>query len=295
MNNTEFGVAQRQKLFISQVSKPHLLMLSATPIPRSFAMVLYANIDKSEISELPHNRQINNYLIDNSMKRDSLFKYVENGVLKHKRQVYWVCPLIDKSEALHLTTIVDVNREIKVKLPTSIKVATLHGKMNATDKSTIMKEFLLHKIDISLVATTVIEVGIDVSNASIMIIEHSDRMGLSQLHQLRGRIGRGSVHSDCFLLYTLPISEIGKKRLSIIKCYNDGFRIAYEDIRLRGPGSLLGNTQSGILNRILDYNTDLNIIKKTRNIIPKYFNKIVKLPDFISLWHTTQDDNIEIV
>ncbi len=254
-----FGVEQRLKLrnAVQEGTLPHLLMLSATPIPRTLAMSYLADIDVSVIDELPPGRTpIVTTLI--SMDRTAEVTSAVQRAVSSGSQVYWVCPLIEDSEKSDLTAATLRRDALQQELP-GCRVALVHGAMSAEEKQSIMNAFSSGEVDI-LVATTVIEVGVDVPNASVMIIEHAERFGLSQLHQLRGRVGRGSKKSFCLLLYAPNLSEVGKERLSVIRSSTDGFEIARQDLRLRGPGEFMGAKQSGApLLRFADLDTDVEL------------------------------------
>jgi ATP-dependent DNA helicase RecG len=237
-----FGVEQRS-LLKQKARAPHMLMMSATPIPRTLAMSYFADLDVSTIDMLPSGRSpIRTRLIQRS-RLQQLLGYVETFCVQG-RQVYWVCPLIEDSETLGLQNLMDAHNLLKQHLPHR-RLALLHGRMKTEEKQHIMKMFAQHEIDI-LLATTVIEVGVDVPNASLMVIEHPERMGLAQLHQLRGRVGRGKHAGECVLFYEAPLSELSRARLKILYEYTDGFEIARQDLLLRGPGEILGLRQSGI-------------------------------------------------
>lgn len=259
-----FGVEQRLKLrnAVQEGTLPHLLMLSATPIPRTLAMSYLADIDVSVIDELPPGRTpIVTTLI--SMDRTAEVTSAVQRAVSSGSQVYWVCPLIEDSEKSDLTAATLRRDALEQELP-GCRVALVHGAMSAEEKQSIMNAFSSGKVDI-LVATTVIEVGVDVPNASVMIIEHAERFGLSQLHQLRGRVGRGSKKSFCLLLYAPNLSEVGKERLSVIRSSTDGFEIARQDLRLRGPGEFMGAKQSGApLLRFADLDTDVELLDAAR-------------------------------
>jgi len=259
-----FGVEQRLKLrnAVQEGTLPHLLMLSATPIPRTLAMSYLADIDVSVIDELPPGRTpIVTTLI--SMDRTAEVTSAVQRAVSSGSQVYWVCPLIEDSEKSDLTAATLRHDALQQKLP-GCRVALVHGAMSAEEKQSIMNAFSSGEVDI-LVATTVIEVGVDVPNASVMIIEHAERFGLSQLHQLRGRVGRGSKKSFCLLLYAPNLSEVGKERLSVIRSSTDGFEIARQDLRLRGPGEFMGAKQSGApLLRFADLDTDVELLDAAR-------------------------------
>lgn len=260
-----FGVHQRLALR-DKGSSPHQLMMSATPIPRTLAMSYYADLDVSVIDELPPNRTpITTKLIAEN-RRDEVIQFV--GVqCKSGGQAYWVCPLIEESDVLQLQTALQTYERLREILP-HIAIGLVHGKMKPLEKAEVMNSFKDNHIQL-LVATTVIEVGVDVPNASLMVIEHAERMGLSQLHQLRGRVGRGSAKSACLLLYAHPLSEQGKSRLKTIFEENDGFKIAQADLKLRGPGELLGARQSGVpMLRFADLEEDLALLEKARALAP---------------------------
>lgn len=259
-----FGVEQRLKLrnAVQEGTLPHLLMLSATPIPRTLAMSYLADIDVSVIDELPPGRTpIVTTLI--SMDRTAEVTSAVQRAVSSGSQVYWVCPLIEDSEKSDLTAATLRRDALEQELP-GCRVALVHGAMSAEEKQSIMNAFSSGEVDI-LVATTVIEVGVDVPNASVMIIEHAERFGLSQLHQLRGRVGRGSKKSFCLLLYAPNLSEVGKERLSVIRSSTNGFEISRQDLRLRGPGEFMGAKQSGApLLRFADLDTDVELLDAAR-------------------------------
>ena len=222
---------------------PHQLVMSATPIPRTLAMSFYADIDVSTIDELPPGRiPIETVVINADVKRDVVLERVHKACLE-KTQVYWVCSLIDESEHFNAQAVVDVEQELTQRFK-DVRIGVVHGRLKPAEKEEMMRQFRDHEIDL-LLATTVIEVGVDVPNASLMIIENAERMGLSQLHQLRGRVGRGSNRSVCVLMYRAPLSENAKIRLQTMRETNDGFEIARKDLELRGPGELLGVRQTG--------------------------------------------------
>tara|TARA_Y100000816_G_scaffold219603_1_gene164613 strand:- start:1548 stop:2741 length:1194 start_codon:yes stop_codon:yes gene_type:complete len=236
-----FGVSQRLKLKEKAEDYPHQLLLSATPIPRTMAMGVLSGLDISTIKSLPPNRTpiVTTTLPNN--RRDALITRIKSAISKNS-QVYWVCPLIDESES-ELTGIEDLEKILKKEF-NSQDYKIIHGKMKDTDKQRILSDFKDKKTKI-LLATTVIEVGIDVPDANIMVIENSERFGLAQLHQLRGRVGRGEKESFCILMHSDSLTELGEKRLQIITTTNDGFIIAEEDLKLRGPGDILGLSQTG--------------------------------------------------
>jgi len=237
-----FGVKQRSEL-LNKGDHPHVLVMSATPIPRSLAMTLYADLDVSIIKGLPSGRKPVETFIKTEKKRDEVFQFVQNE-LNEGGQAYIIYPLVEESEVLDLKDATAGFENIKTRFPAH-KVGLIHGRMTSDEKEAAMSAFKQNDIQL-LVSTTVIEVGVDIPNASIMIIEHAERFGLSQLHQLRGRIGRGSRQSYCFLIPDFKVSKAGAYRLKTMEETNDGFRIAEADLKLRGPGDFLGTKQSGL-------------------------------------------------
>jgi ATP-dependent DNA helicase RecG len=268
-----FGVAQRlalrQKLS-HQGMEPHLLMMSATPIPRTLAMTYYADLDVSTIDELPPGRTpIVTRVIADSRKDEVIARLAPP--LAAGRQVYWVCPLIEESEALDLSNATATHAELAAALP-GVQVGLLHSRMAAAEKKAVMQAFKDGVLGL-LVATTVIEVGVDVPNASLMVIEHAERFGLSQLHQLRGRVGRGAAASACVLLYSVGdsgrLGESARERLQAMSDTTDGFEIARRDLEIRGPGEFLGARQSGdALLRFADLTTDTVLLAWARETAP---------------------------
>ena len=243
---------------------PHLLMMSATPIPRTLSMSYYADLDVSVIDQLPPGRTPVVTKLVADTRREEVIARVRDACLKG-RQAYWVCPLIEESEALQLKTALETFETLTLTFP-DLKVGLVHGRMHARDKAAVMEAFKAGDIQL-LVATTVIEVGVDVPNASLMVIEHAERMGLSQLHQLRGRVGRGAAQSACILLYQTPLSDTARARLRIIYENTDGFEIARQDLALRGPGEFMGARQSGApLLRIADITRDQDLIETARRV-----------------------------
>ncbi|AJG20906.1 ATP-dependent DNA helicase RecG [Cupriavidus basilensis] len=233
---------------------PHQLMMSATPIPRTLAMTYYADLDVSVIDELPPGRTPVVTRLVNDARRDEVIARVHHAAADG-RQVYWVCPLIEESEALQLQTAVETYETLVAALP-ELKVGLVHGRLPPAEKAAVMEDFTANRLQV-LVATTVIEVGVDVPNASLMVIEHAERFGLAQLHQLRGRVGRGSAESVCLLMYQAPLSPTGRERLATMRETTDGFEIARRDLQIRGPGEFLGARQSGeAMLRFADLNTD---------------------------------------
>ena len=243
--------------------QPHQLMMSATPIPRTLAMTYFADLDVSTIDEMPPGRQpIVTKLIDES-RRDEVLVRVR-AALAEGRQAYWVCPLVEESETLQLRAAVDTHATLTAALP-EFAVGLLHGRLAGADKAAVMRAFAQGATPL-LVATTVIEVGVDVPNASLIVIEHAERFGLAQLHQLRGRVGRDSAESACILLYQTPLSAAAKARLKTMRETQDGFEIARRDLDLRGPGEFLGHRQSGdALLRFADLQTDQWLVDAARD------------------------------
>ena len=240
-----FGVNQRLSLTQRGLNEitPHQLTMTATPIPRTLSMVAYADLDCSTIDELPPGRKpITTALIDND-RRQSVIQRVGNAC-QQGRQAYWVCALIEESEALDATAAEVTAEQLEAALP-GLRIGLLHGRISSQEKGDIMATFANHELDI-LVATTVIEVGVDVPNASLMIIENAERFGLAQLHQLRGRVGRGAVESHCILMYQSPLSQTARDRLTVMRESQDGFVLAEKDLEIRGPGEVLGTRQTGV-------------------------------------------------
>jgi ATP-dependent DNA helicase RecG len=236
--------------------------MTATPIPRTLAMSAYADLDVSVIDELPPGRTPVQTVVVPDSRRDEIVQRVREACLQ-QRQVYWVCPLIEESELLSAQAAEDLYTTLRSALP-ELRIELLHGRMNAKQKDAVMERFKSHEADV-LVATTVIEVGVDVPNASVMVIENAERMGLAQLHQLRGRVGRGSAHSSCVLLYQYPLSEVARTRLRIMRETNDGFEIARHDLEIRGPGELLGTRQTGLVQlRVADLMRDADLLPQVQ-------------------------------
>jgi len=258
-----FGVAQRLSLRERAALLAHQLMMSATPIPRSLAMSYYADLDVSVIDELPPGRTPVVTRLVSDARRDEIVERVRVAA-EDGRQVYWVCPLIEESEALELQTAIDTHAALSEALG-PIEVGLLHGRLAPAEKQQVMRDFSEARIKV-LVATTVIEVGVDVPNASLMVIEHAERFGLAQLHQLRGRVGRGAQKSICVLLYHGPLSQSGRERLRAMHETTDGFEIARRDLRLRGPGEFLGARQSGqSMLRFADLDRDADLVEVARD------------------------------
>lgn len=254
-----FGVNQREDLSRKR-EKPHVLVMSATPIPRTLGIILYGDLDISIMDELPARRlPIKNCVVDTSY-RPKAYQFIENQV-RQGRQVYVICPMVEESEGLEAENVLDYSKMLSQTLSPQIRVSCLHGRMKAAEKNQIMEAFSRNEIQV-LVSTTVIEVGVNVPNATVMMVENAERFGLAQLHQLRGRVGRGEYQSYCIFIYGGNDEET-RKRLEILVRSNDGFFIAGEDLRLRGPGDLLGIRQSGMLEfRLGDIFQDADILKK---------------------------------
>ncbi|MDA0191151.1 MAG: helicase-related protein, partial [Proteobacteria bacterium] len=243
---------------------PHQLMMSATPIPRTLAMSHYADLDVSVLDELPPGRTPIRTKLVSDARRDEVIAGVR-GAVARGRQAYWVCPLIEESEKLQLQTALDTFQTL-VEALDDLRIGLVHGRLKADEKAATMAAFAAGTIDV-LVATTVIEVGVDVPNASLMVIEHAERFGLAQLHQLRGRVGRGAHDSVCVLLYQTPLSETARARLRIIYEHTDGFEIARRDLQLRGPGEFIGSRQSGVpLLRYADLERDADLVEAAQTL-----------------------------
>lgn len=265
-----FGVHQRLSLLakgkkeIQQSIYPHQLIMTATPIPRTLAMTAYADLDCSVIDELPPGRTPVDTVVIGQQRRDEVLARVHHACL-NGRQAYWVCTLIEESEVLQCQAAEQSYKLLREQLP-DLAIGLVHGRMKAAEKQAVITEFKEGQLAL-LVATTVIEVGVDVPNASLMIIENAERLGLSQLHQLRGRVGRGSQASACVLLYGQPLSKNGKARLMTLRETSDGFEVARKDLELRGPGEILGTRQTGLAEmKIADVIRDQHLIPKVNDI-----------------------------
>jgi ATP-dependent DNA helicase RecG len=277
-----FGVDQRLELKLKGkdgTHVPHQLVMTATPIPRTLAMTAYADLDCSIIDELPPGRQPVNTVVMPEGKRPQLVQ----RVLAHCQrgeQAYWVCPLIEESEVVDSQAAEQVEQELKAALP-ELRIALLHGRMKSSAKELVMRSFKAGELDL-LVATTVIEVGVDVPNATLMVIDNSERMGLAQLHQLRGRVGRGAAASSCVLLYKSPLSELARERLGVMRDTADGFKVAQKDLELRGPGEVLGTRQTGVMQlKIADLVRDAHllpeVIRLSDELVEKYPQRVEPL------------------
>ena len=262
-----FGVHQRLALREKGSSgqfTPHQLIMTATPIPRSLAMTAYADLDLSVIDELPPGRTPVQTLVVSDARREEIMQRVRSACA-NGRQAYWVCTLIEESEALQCQAAEDVAQQLREALQ-GLQIGLVHGRMSAVDKEQVMTAFKAGELQL-LVATTVIEVGVDVPNASLMIIENPERLGLSQLHQLRGRVGRGSVESHCVLMYHPPLGQQARERLAVLRESSDGFVIARKDLELRGPGEVLGVRQTGEMQfRVADILRDQPLLDATRQV-----------------------------
>lgn len=278
-----FGVRQRETL-AAKGCEPHVLVMSATPIPRTLAIILYGDLKVSVIDELPANRlPIKNCVVGTSY-RPKAYEFIAREVAAG-RQAYVICPMVEEGESDDLENVVDYTEKLRAALPPSVQVAYLHGKMRPADKNRIMEEFADKKIDV-LVSTTVIEVGINVPNATVMMVENAERFGLAQLHQLRGRVGRGEFQSYCIFISTSDTKET-MERLQILNHSNDGFHIASEDLKLRGPGDIFGIRQSGEFAFVLgDIYTDANILKEASDAVEQL---LVSDPDL------ADDDSLALV
>ncbi|MBV9575239.1 MAG: ATP-dependent DNA helicase RecG, partial [Gammaproteobacteria bacterium] len=266
-----FGVQQRALLREKGQQAdyyPHQLIMTATPIPRTLAMSFYADLDCSTIDELPPGRTPIVTSVMAASRRAEVIARIRSAC-KQGRQVYWVCPLIEESELISSQAATQTAEQLLTLFKGEINIGLIHGRMHARDKEKIMRDFQMGQIHL-LVATTVIEVGVDVANASVMIIENAERLGLSQLHQLRGRVGRGLAASHCVLLYQSPLSPLAKERLAVMRSTTDGFVIAQRDLLLRGPGEVLGTKQTGeVLFRVADLVRDSHILSDVHKVADK--------------------------
>lgn len=263
-----FGVHQRLELREKGANNgryPHQLIMTATPIPRTLAMTAYADLETSVIDELPPGRTPIKTVALSDARRPEIIERIRSACQTEGRQAYWVCTLIDESEVLEAQAASDTADELTALLP-ELKIGLVHGRMKATEKQAVMTQFKDGELDL-LVATTVIEVGVDVPNASLMVIENPERLGLAQLHQLRGRVGRGQVASHCVLLYHAPLSQTAQKRLGVLRESSDGFVIAQRDLEIRGPGELLGTKQTGIADfKVADLIRDQHLIPQVQKL-----------------------------
>jgi len=279
-----FGVHQRLSLREKgnvDGKFPHQLIMTATPIPRTLAMTAYADLDTSVIDELPPGRTPIATVAVPDSRRDDVVERIRQGCTNDNRQAYWVCTLIEESEVLQCQAAEDTATYLQEQLP-ELNIGLVHGRMKAAEKQTVMEAFKSGELHL-LVATTVIEVGVDVPNSSLMVIENPERLGLAQLHQLRGRVGRGAVASHCVLMYKAPLSKTATKRLGVLRESNDGFVIAQKDLEIRGPGELLGTKQTGL--------ADLKIADLVRDaaLIPQVQQHAYQL------WHKYPDNALQLI
>lgn len=269
-----FGVHQRLALRdkgAGENSAPHQLIMTATPIPRTLAMTAYADLDLSVINELPPGRTPISTVVIEQSRREQVIERIQ-AICQQGQQAYWVCTLIEESEVLNCQAAEKTAETLQQLMP-NLRIGLVHGRLKAAEKAEVMQGFSQGGIDV-LVATTVIEVGVNVPNASIMVIENPERLGLAQLHQLRGRVGRGSIASYCVLLYQAPLSQRAKARLRILRETNDGFKIAETDLELRGPGEVLGSRQTGVLQfRIADLERDKALIPLAQQYAKQLFSQ----------------------
>jgi len=264
-----FGVAQRSALR-QKGFNPHVLVMTATPIPRTLALTLYGDLDLSVIDELPPGRQVVKTKWLKPVQRDSAYKFLRRQVAEG-RQAFIICPLVEESEVIQAKAAVAEYERLSQEVFPDLKLGLIHGRMSAAEKDEVMHRFRAGELDI-LVSTPVVEVGIDVPNATVMLVESADHFGLSQLHQFRGRVGRGSEQSYCMLLAENP-SEIGRERLDIIEKTQDGFQLAEEDLRLRGPGEFFGTRQSGLPDLRMAKLSDVALLELARNEAIRLFEK----------------------
>ncbi len=274
-----FGVEQRKKLQAKAGHMPHVLSMTATPIPRTLALTIYGELDISVLDEMPPGRTPTLTKIVSPNSKSPMYEKIR-AELSSGRQMFVVCPLIEDSDKLNVLSAESVYKELGQKELKHYKVALLHGKMKAAEKEEIMTEFVKGKVD-ALISTTVIEVGVDVPNATVMLIEAAERFGLAQLHQLRGRVGRGRHPGICFLV--MSDSKEPPRRLKALETTNDGFKLAELDLSLRGPGAIYGVVQSGQLDLRIANLTDAKLIAKARNAAAEFLSSGHKLDDFPSL------------
>jgi ATP-dependent DNA helicase RecG len=276
-----FGVHQRMALR-DKGRRPHQLVMTATPIPRTLTMALYANMDVSTLDELPAGRQPVRTVLVRESRRDEVIAQVAT-LCRRGRQAYWVCTLIEESDVLEASAAESTQALLQERVP-DLDVRLIHGRMSATEKAAVMAAFKRREFPL-LVATTVIEVGVDVPNASVMVIENAERLGLAQLHQLRGRVGRGKLASHCILLYKSPLSAVGQARLKIMRESTDGFAIAEEDLKLRGPGDLLGTRQTGERDfRVADLARDAALLPSAERLASNLEGQTERARALIAVW-----------
>jgi ATP-dependent DNA helicase RecG len=262
-----FGVQQRLALREKGMREgrvPHQLIMTATPIPRTLAMTAYADLDVSVIDELPPGRTPVTTVVLPEARRDAVVARIA-AACRQGRQAYWVCPLIEESEELDYQAAEATHAALVGALP-SLRIGLVHGRLTSKKKEAVMAAFKRGELDL-LVATTVIEVGVDVPNASLMVIENSERMGLAQLHQLRGRVGRGAAESTCVLLYRGPLSRLAQERLDVMRSTTDGFKVSERDLELRGPGELLGTRQTGLVQmKVAELIRDADMLPRVQEV-----------------------------
>ena len=279
----------RSELLADKGREPHVLVMSATPIPRTLAIILYGDLDISIMDEMPASRLPIKNCVVGAESRGTAYHFIEKEVGKG-HQAYVICPMVEDSESVEAENVVDYAEQLRTSLSPCIQVEYLHGKMPAREKSRIMERFYTNEIQV-LVSTTVIEVGIDNPNATVMMIENADRFGLAQLHQLRGRVGRGNDQSYCIMINTSDQEE-AKERLDVLYQSNDGFHIANEDLRLRGPGNLFGVQQSGeLLFHLADIYSHADILKEAQSAI-RYLER--KNYDFEHIQHYKLSEKLDM-
>ncbi len=290
-----FGVHQRLSLRekgADGIRAPHQLIMTATPIPRTLTMSAYADLDCSIIDELPPGRTPVNTLVIADTRREEVIERVKQACTQG-RQAYWVCTLIEESEALQCQAAEVTAAHLAEQLP-DLRIGLVHGRMKPAEKAAVMAEFKSANLDL-LVATTVIEVGVDVPNASLMIIENPERLGLAQLHQLRGRVGRGSVESFCVLMYHPPLSKQGRERLQVMRETTDGFRIAEKDLQLRGPGEVLGTRQTGMMQfRIADLERDADLLSEVHLLAQPLHQHPKRVDALINRWMGSSESYAQV-
>jgi ATP-dependent DNA helicase RecG len=277
----------------SKGALPHQLIMTATPIPRTLTMALYADMDVSVIDELPPGRQpIDTHVISDAHRAEVIERIAD--ACSHGHQAYWVCTLIEESDVLDFRAAETTAAELAIALP-RLSVGLLHGRLGSRDKARIMEDFKAGRIDL-LVATTVVEVGVDVPNATLMVIENPERLGLAQLHQLRGRVGRGKERSRCVLLYKAPLGSQSQARLKVMRDTTDGFRIAEEDLRLRGPGDVLGTRQTGEQQfRVVDLARDAHLVGHAADLAVRIAESSPQLAEaLIATWSPASGDYVNV-
>jgi len=281
-----FGVKQRKELLkpfieiLKPLEYPHFINMSATPIPRTIIKAFFGDIEVGQIKSKPKGRlPINTRIVPNA-KKENLYDWIEALINQKNEQVYWVCPLVTESDKLQISSAKEMYKEITKQMP-NMRIALLHGQMKAKDKTEIMKQFTEHKYDI-LVSTSVIEVGIDVTNATVMVIENAERFGMAQLHQIRGRVGRSDKQSWCFLFHSDTISKDSNKRIEFFSKTKDGLQIAEFDLQNRGPGEIYGTKQAGIPDlKVADF-SDISLIEKSKKIAKKLYKEGVRQIELFS-------------